>query len=84
MTETTQTETVRETVVTSEPVVTVDTETVVLEQADSTADESATVEVSDGDASLKVSAETPVELVVAVVLGLVVVLTLGLRKLLSK
>lgn len=83
MTETTQTETVRETVVTPEPVVAVDAGTVVPAEGEQVT-ESATVEVTDGDTSLSATADSPVALSVAVVLGLLVVAALAVKKLLNK
>lgn len=83
MTETTQIETVRETVDTPEPVVAVDAGTVVSAEGEQVT-ESATVEVTDGDTSLSAAADSPVALTVAVVLGLLVVLGFAAKKFLSK
>jgi len=86
MTETTQTETVKETQATSEPLAPVDADTVAVEQGDgdTTVTGTATVEVTDGDTSLSATADSPVALTVAVVLGLLVVLGFAAKKFLSK
>ena len=78
----TQTETVKETVVRSEPAESVvETDAGVssdVEQGD------ASVEVSDGETSVAASADDPVALTVAVVLGLFVVAGLAVKILLNK
>jgi hypothetical protein len=90
MTETTQTqtETVKETLVQSEPAESVaGTDSGVssdVEQGEATASDASTVEVSDGETSVAVSADDPVALTVAVVLGLLVVAGLAVKKLLNK
>ena len=77
-----QTETVKETVVRSEPAESVvETDAGVssdVEQGD------ASVEVSDGETSVAASADDPVALTVAVVLGLFVVAGLAVKILLNK
>lgn len=84
MTETTQTQTevVKETVVVSEPAESV-------AAADSSVSSDAeqgdtSIEVTDGETSLAVSADDPVTLSVAVVLGLLVVVAFAVKKLLNK
>lgn len=84
MTETTQTQTevVKETVVSAEPA-----ESVVETDAGVSSDVEqgeASIEVSDGETSVAVSADDPVALSVAVVLGLLVVAALAVKKLLNK
>lgn len=84
MTETTQTQTevVKETVVSAEPAESV-VETDVGVSSDVEQGE-ASIEVSDGETSVAVSADDPVALSVAVVLGLLVVAALAVKKLLNK
>lgn len=90
MTETTQTQTevVKETLVKSEPAESVaETDSAVssdVEQGEATASDASTVEVSDGETSVAASADDPVALTVAVVLGLLVVAGLAVKKLLNK
>jgi len=90
MTETTQTESVKETVVRPDDVVVQQLSETVVDAgpaeaaAESVSTETSTVEVVDGDASVKVSGDTPVSLAVAAVLALVVVLGLSAKKFLEK
>lgn len=84
MTETTQTQTevVKETVVVSEPVESV---AVADSSVSSDAEQGDTsIEVTDGETSLAVSADDPVTLSVAVALGLLVVVAFAVKKLLNK
>ncbi len=52
-------------------------------EGEAVATEASTVEVVDGDTSVKVTGDTPVSLVVAAVLGLILVLGLAAKKLLK-
>lgn len=77
-----ETETVKETVVRSEPAESVaETDSSVSSDAEQG---DASVEVSDGETSVAASADDPVALTVAVVLGLLVVAGLAVKKLLNK
>jgi predicted amidohydrolase len=85
MTETTQTETVvrPDTVQVEQQAQTVIDAGSGEGEGEAVATEASTVEVVDGDTSVKVTGDTPVSLVVAAVLGLILVLGLAAKKLLK-
>ncbi len=86
MTETTQTETVvrPDTVQVEQQAQTVVDAGSGEGEGEAVATEASTVEVVDGDTSVKVTGDTPVSLVVAAVLGLILVLGLAAKKLLKR